>query len=456
MSKAQTAPTSLPKERVGVYVCHCGSNIAGTVDVKQVVEWSSEHLKDHGVVIARDYKFMCSSLGQELIQKDIKELGLTRVVVAACSPHLHEKTFRTACEQAGLNPYLCELVSIREHVSWVHTDKEAATEKAKAIISGGVERVLYNTPLEPLKVSINPNTLVVGGGIAGIQAALEIADAGYHVYLVEREPSIGGHMAQFDKTFPTLDCAACILTPKMVSVGSHPNITLLTWSEVEKVDGFVGNFTVTVRKKARKVNTDLCTGCGICQEKCPKKVVDNVYEAGLGYRKAIYSPFPQAVPKYPVLDVENCIYFEKGTCKACEKFCPAGAIDFEQEDELVTLEVGNVILATGYDLFDARRIPNYGYGRLANVFTSIEFERMCNAAGPTNGQIVLRDGKTVPKTVGIIHCVGSRDRNYNDYCSAICCMQSLKFAHLVKERTGATVYNFYIDIRTPGKGYDEF
>jgi heterodisulfide reductase subunit A len=444
------------QERIGVYVCHCGTNIAGTVDVVQVAEWAASRLETRGVVIARDYKFMCSSLGQELIEKDIKEQKLTRVVVAACSPHLHEKTFRTACARAGLNPFLCELVSIREQVSWVTTDKVAATSKSKAMVSGGVERVIHNEPLESLTVSINPATLVVGGGIAGIQAALEIANAGHHVYMVEREPSIGGHMAQFDKTFPTLDCAACILTPRMVEAGTHPNITLLTWSEVEKVEGYVGNFSVTIRKKARHVKTEDCTGCGICQEKCPKKVVDDVYEAGLGYRKAIYTPFPQAVPRYPVMDVDNCIYFEKGTCKACEKFCPTNAIDFTQGDEVINVEVGNIILATGYDLFDARKVTNYGYGRLANVFTSLEMERLTNAAGPTNGNVVLRDGKTVPKAVGIIHCVGSRDRNFNNYCSVICCMQSLKFAHMVKERTGATVYNFYIDMRTPFKDYDEF
>ncbi len=443
-------------QRVGVYVCHCGSNIAGTVDVAEVARWAGEKLKSRGVVIARDYKFMCSSPGQEMIQKDIQELGLTRVVVAACSPHLHEQTFRTACQRGGLNPFLCEMVSIREQVSWVHTDKGAATEKAKAMISGGVERVRYQEPLEPLRVPINPATLVVGGGIAGIQAALEIADSGFPVYLVEREPSIGGHMAQFDKTFPTLDCSACILTPKMVSVGNHPNITLLTWSEVTQVDGYVGNFTVKVRKNARYVDTEKCNGCGVCQEKCPKKIVDQVFEAGLGYRKAIYSPFPQAVPKYPVIDRESCTYFQKGTCKACEKFCSTGAIDFNQQDEYLTLDVGNVILATGYDLFDPRRISQYGYGRLANVFTSLEFERLSNAAGPTGGKIVLRDGVTEPRSVGIIHCVGSRDRHFNNYCSAICCMQSLKFAHLVKDRTGAQVHNFYIDMRTTAKAYDEF
>jgi heterodisulfide reductase subunit A2 len=443
-------------EKIGVYVCHCGSNIAGTVDVAEIAKWAAEQLQHRGVVVARDYKFMCSSLGQELIEKDIKELGLTRVVVAACSPHLHEKTFRNACKNAGLNPYLCELVSIREQVSWVHTDKVAATEKSKAIIAGGVERIIWHEPLIPLKVPIHPDTLVVGGGIAGIQAALEIADAGYHVIMVEREPSIGGHMAQFDKTFPTLDCSACILTPKMVDVGNHPNITLLTWAEVTHVDGYVGNFQVTIRQKPRYVDTSLCTGCGICQEKCPKKVVDEVFEAGLGYRKAVYVPFPQAVPKYPVIDRENCTFFQKGTCKACEKFCPTNAIDFDQQETILQIDVGQIILATGYDLFDARRIPQYGYGRLANVFSSLEFERLTNAAGPTGGKVFLRDGVTLPKTIGIVHCVGSRDKNYNNYCSSICCMQSLKFAHLAHEKTGAEVYNFYIDIRTPAKAYDEF
>lgn len=453
---SENIPKQEDKEKIGVYVCHCGSNIAGIVDVEDVAQWAGENLEDNGVVISRDYKFMCSSLGQELIEKDIKEQGLNRVVVAACSPHLHEKTFRNACEKADLNPFLCEMVSIREQVSWVHTDKKVATEKSKALISGGVERVALHEPLEPMHVPVNETTLIVGGGIAGIQAALEIADSGFPVVLVEREPSIGGHMAQFDKTFPTLDCSACILTPKMVDVGNHPNVTLLTWSEVEDVSGYVGNFTATIRKRARYVNEEDCTGCGICIEKCPRKVIDDVYEAGLGYRKAIYTPFPQAVPNYPVLDVENCTYFERGKCKACEIFCPTNAIDFEQEDEIIQVEIGNIILATGYDLFDPRKITQYGYGRLANVFTSLEFERLTNSAGPTNGDIVLRDGVTKPEAVGIIHCVGSRDRNYNNYCSAICCMQSLKFAHLVHERTGADVYNFYIDMRTAYKDYDEF
>ncbi|MEW6568942.1 MAG: CoB--CoM heterodisulfide reductase iron-sulfur subunit A family protein [Chloroflexota bacterium] len=441
-------------ERVGVYICHCGSNIAGKIDVEGLARWAAENLE--GVVVARDYKFMCSSLGQELIEEDIKKEGLTRVVVGACSPHLHEKTFRHVCTNAGLNPYLCQMASLREQVSWVTEDSARANAKARAFIAGAVERVQLQEPLQPSEVPVNPNTLIVGGGIAGIQAALELADAGHHVFLVEREPSIGGHMAQFDKTFPTLDCSACILTPKMSDVGQHDGITLLAYSEVEEVSGFVGSFNVRVRKKARYVKEEDCTGCGICIEKCPWKVKDEVFEAGLGTRKMIYRPFPQAVPKYPVIDRENCAYFKKGTCKACEKFCPTNAIDFEQQDTFLDLNVGNIILATGYDPFDARRIPQYGYGRLPNVFTSLEFERMCNAAGPTEGKVVLRDGVTEPKSIAIVHCVGSRDQNYNPYCSAICCMAALKFGHLVKEKTSAEVTSFYIDLRTPAKGYEEF
>ncbi|HEY54516.1 MAG TPA: CoB--CoM heterodisulfide reductase iron-sulfur subunit A family protein [Caldilineae bacterium] len=443
-------------EKVGVYICHCGTNIAKIVDVKEVARWAGE--QEH-VAIARDYQFMCSSLGQDLIEEDITTLGLTRVVVASCSPHMHEKTFRSACERAGLNPFFCEMANIREHDSWITDDRQAATLKAKSLTKAAIERVVRHQPLEPIPVHINPNTMVIGGGIAGISAALELAEGGFHVYLVEREPSIGGHMAQLDKTFPTLDCSACILTPKMVDVGQHPNITLLTYSEVEAVDGYLGDFVVTVRKKARYINEETCTGCGICIEKCPFKVVDSKFDVGLGERKVIYRPFPQAVPKYPVIDTENCVYFQRGKCKACQLFCPThpNSIDFEQKDELLEIEVGNVILATGYNLFDCSQIPQYGYGRLANVFTSLEFERMVNASGPTSGRIVMRDMETPPKSVAIVHCVGSRDKNYHEYCSKVCCMYSLKFAHLIHERLPATeVYNFYIDIRTPGKGYEEF
>ena len=441
-------------EKVGIYVCHCGSNIAGTVDCEAVAQWAREHVKD--VAVARDYKFMCSSLGQQLIEDDIKKEGLTRVVVAACSPHLHEKTFRRACQNAGLNPYLCQMTNVREHVSWVNSDKAAGTEKVKALVSAASARATHQQPLERMYVKVNPATLVVGGGIAGLQAALELADAGYPVYLVEREPSIGGHMAQFDKTFPTLDCSACILTPKMSEAGQHENVTLLTYSELEEVSGSVGNFKVKIRKKARYVDYDTCTGCGICVEKCPRKIVDDVFEAGLGYRKAIYTPFPQAVPRVPVIDTANCTFFQSGKCKVCSKVCPTEAIRYDQKDEVVELEVGNIVMATGWKLFDCKKLPNYGYGRLANVYTNMEFERLCNAAGPTNGKIVMRDGKTEPKSVAIIHCVGSRDSRYNTYCSGVCCMAALKFGHLVLEKTAAEVHSFYIDMRPNQKDYEEF
>jgi len=437
--------------KIGVYICHCGSNIAGTVDTEAVAKFAGGL---EGVVAARDYKFMCSDPGQELIKKDIKELGLNRVVVASCSPAMHEPTFRRACQEAGVNPYLFEMANIREHVSWVTEDKQAATEKAKALVSAAVRRVYYHQPLETKEVPVNPNTLVVGGGIAGIQAALKIADSEHQVYLVERSPSIGGHMAQLDKTFPTLDCSACILTPKMTQVGSHPFIKMLTYSEIEEVSGYIGNFKVRIRKKARYVNEELCTGCGVCQTKCPWKV-DSEFEAGLGKRKAIYTPFPQAVPNVPVIDKEHCAYFQSGKCRACEKFCEAKAIDFEQEDEIIEVEVGSIILATGFQVFDPTPIYEYGYGRLDNVITSLEFERLVNSAGPTEGDIVLKDGSE-PKSIAIIHCVGSRDEKYHEYCSRVCCMHSMKFAHLIKEHTDAEVYEFYIDIRSFGKGYEEF
>ena len=408
------------------------------------------------MVVSRDYKFMCSSLGQSLIEEDIKKEGLTRIVVAACSPHLHEKTFRRACENAGLNPYLLQMTNVREHCSWVHTDKKAATEKTKALVAAAAGRVRYQQPLERMYVKVNPATLVIGGGIAGLQATLELADAGYQVYLVEREPSIGGHMAQFDKTFPTLDCSACILTPKMSEVGQHDKVTMYTYAEVEEVSGSVGNFKVKIRQKARMVNAPNCTGCGICVEKCPRKVVDDVFEVGMSTRKAIYMPFPQAVPRIPVLDKANCTYFTRGKCQVCSKVCPTSAIDYTQEDEIIEVEVGNIVMATGWKPFDCKRIPQYGYGRLANVYTNMEFERLCNAAGPTNGKIVLRDGKTEPKRVAIIHCVGSRDTTTNTYCSNVCCMASMKFGHLVLEKTQAEVYSFYIDMRAPQKDYEEF
>lgn len=437
--------------RIGVYICHCGSNIANTVDVKQVTRFAQGL---DSVVVARDYSFMCSDPGQELIKRDISDFHLNRVVVASCSPTMHEPTFRRVCQEAGINPYLFEMANIREHCSWVTEDKQEATEKAKDLVSAAVNRVYYHQPLAVKEVPVNPSTLIVGGGIAGIQAALEIADSEHKVYLVERTPSIGGHMSQLDKTFPTLDCSSCILTPKMTLVGSHPYIELMTYSEVEEVAGYIGNFKVKVRKKARYVDEAKCTGCGLCQEKCAAKA-DSEFEAGIGRRKAIYTPFPQAVPNTPVIDREHCVYFLKGKCRLCEKICEAKAIDFEQVDEFVELEVGSIIIATGYSLFDSSNIYQYGYKRLDNVLDSLEFERMVSSFGPTDGAIRLKDGST-PQSIAIIHCVGSRDENYHEYCSRVCCMYALKYSHLIREKINAEVYQMYIDMRCFGKGYEEF
>ncbi len=442
--------------RIGVYVCHCGTNIAATVNVYALTEYAATLA---GVVIAREYKYMCSDPGQDLLQQDIREYGLNRLVVAACSPHLHENTFRKAAEEAGLNPFLFHMVNVREHDSWVHTSREAATEKAKDLVRAAVHRVFLNRPLERRQVPIHPAVLVVGGGIAGIHAALTLAAAGKRVYLVEREPTIGGHMARFDKTFPTLDCAACILTPKMTAVKSYPNITLWTYSEVVAVEGFVGQYRVTVRRKPRYVIEDLCVGCLECVEACvfkQPKFADE-FNQGLSKRKPIYLPFPQAVPQVVVIDPETCIEFKSGKCKkTCVEACgDRQAIDFTQKEQIETTEVGAIILATGFQTVHPRRIPYYGYGVYPNVYTALEVERLINASGPTGGELRLRDGRK-PRSVGIIHCVGSRDEHTNRWCSRVCCMYSLKLAHLIKEKTGAEVYNFYIDMRTPGKAFEEF
>ena len=443
--------------KIGVYICHCGINIAAKVNISEVVEFAS---KLPYVTVAREYKFMCSDPGQDLIAQDIKAGLVNRVVVASCSPLMHEGTFRKATAAAGENQFYFQMANIREHVSWVTADKGAATEKSKALLGAAVRRVALHVPLEQKRVPVNPNVMVVGGGISGIHAALTLANSGKKVYLVERDPTIGGHMAKFDKTFPTLDCAACILTPKMSSVRSHPNITLMTYSEVAGVEGYVGNFKVKVKRKPRFVIEDMCVGCSACIDACTYKSgrFPDEFNQGLSKRKPVYMPFPQATPSVVLIDPETCIHFNgKGKCKMpCAEACERNAIDFEQKEVIEEVEVGAIILATGFKTFDAKEMPRYGYGKYANVFTSLEVERLVNASGPTGGEVTLRDGTTKPKTVGIVHCVGSRDAKTHPYCSRVCCMYSLKLAHLVRERTGAEVYNFYIDMRTPGKGYEEF
>jgi heterodisulfide reductase subunit A len=442
--------------RIGVYVCHCGTNIAAVVDVKALAAYGATL---PNVVVSREYKYLCSDPGQDLIRQDIADRKLNRVVVASCSPHLHEQTFRNALATGGLNPFYLQMVNIREQDSWVTEDKKAATRKARDLVRAAARRVAWNESLERDRIPIHPAVMVVGGGIAGIHAALTLANAGKHVYLVEREPTIGGHMAQFDKTFPTLDCAACILTPKMSAVKSHKNITLWTYSEVTQVDGYVGNFKVKVKRWPRYIKEDLCSGCLECLKACVYKEAKfpDDFNVGLAKRKPIYISFPQAVPQVPVIDPETCIQFKSGKCKkTCIDACgERHAISLQMEEKTEEVEVGNIILATGSQPFDARRIPYYGYGVYPNVYTALEVERLVNASGPTGGEVVLRDGRT-PKTVGIVHCVGSRDENTNRWCSRVCCMYSLKLAHLIKEHTGADVFNFYIDIRTPGKGFEEF
>jgi heterodisulfide reductase subunit A len=441
--------------KIGVFICHCGENISATVDVARVAEAAS---KLGGVAFSTDYKYMCSDPGQTIIKQMIKEKGLTGVVVAACSPRMHEATFRKACSEAGLNPYMCEMSNLREHCSWVHDKSEATTQKAIDLVRTLVEKVKLNKPLSPIKVPVTKTALVIGGGIAGIQSSLDIANAGHKVILVEKDPSIGGHMSQLSETFPTLDCSQCILTPRMVEVAQHPSITLMTYAELEKLEGSIGNFKATIRKKAKSIDEKLCTGCGVCTMKCPTKKIPSEFNTGLGMRSAIYVPFPQAVPNKPVIDKENCSYYQKGKCKVCEKVCPTGAIRFDQEDELVELEVGAVVIATGFNVMQPSGFPEYGYGKYKDVITGLQFERLASASGPTLGEIRRPSDGKIPEKIVFVACAGSRDPAKGiPYCSKICCMYTAKHAMLYQHKVhSGKSYIFYMDIRAAGKNYEEF
>ncbi len=442
--------------RIGVFVCHCGTNIAATVDIDRVVAAAA---KEPGVVHAEDYQYMCSEAGQLKVREAIKEKQLTGIVVCSCSPRMHENTFRQAAQRAGLNPYMVEIANIREHCSWIHKDREEATEKAIILARAAIAKVMLNAPLTAGTSRVVKRALVIGGGIAGIQTALDIAEAGYKVDIVEKTPSIGGRMSQLDKTFPTLDCSACILTPKMVEAAAHENITIYTYSEVEKVTGFVGDFHVEIRKKARSVDMSKCTGCGVCQEKCPSKKAPNEFNRGLDKRSAIYTPFAQAIPNVPVIDREHCIKFKTGKCGVCAKVCQAGAIDYEQKDEIITENYGAIVVATGFDTIKLDKYDEYAYSQSPDVITSLELERIMNAAGPTKGHLERMSDHRAPKSMVFIQCVGSRcaDNRGKSYCSKICCMYTAKHAMLIRDKyPDVDVTVFYIDVRTPGKNFDEF
>ena len=444
-------------QRIGVFVCHCGTNIAATVDVQAVAE-ALKH--EPGVVYAADYQYMCSEAGQNLVRKAIKEHNLTGAVVCSCSPRMHEATFRKAAQAEGLNSYMVEIANIREQCSWIHKDKAIATEKAIALGKAAVAKVHLNTPLTPGESPVTKRALVIGGGIAGIQTALDIADAGFEVDIVEKQPTIGGKMTQIDKTFPTLDCAACILTPKMVDCAQNDKITIYSYSEVAEVKGFVGNFTVKIKRKARYVDETKCTGCGICTERCPTKKVPNEFNLGLNNRTAVYIPFAQAVPKVATIDPNNCLMLKSGKCGICAKFCGTNAIDYKQQDTYIEQQYGAIVVATGFNPIDISKYDEYAYSQSKDVVTSLELERLMNAAGPTGGTLLRPSDGKHPHTLVFVQCVGSRDtscRGGKEYCSKICCMYTAKHAMLIREKYPDTdVYVFYIDVRTPGKNFDEF
>jgi len=442
-------------KRTGVFICHCGINIAGTVDVKKVAEELANH---PGVVHSEDYVYMCSDPGQNLIEQAIKEKKLDGVVVACCSPNLHETTFRNASKRAGLNSFRCEIANIREQCSWVHKDKLKATQKATKIARSVVEKVRQNDSLDALSVPVTRRALVVGGGIAGIQASLDLANSGFEVILVEKNPSIGGHMIQLSETFPTLDCSQCILTPKMVEVSKHPMIKLMTYSEIQDVSGYVGNFKVKILKKPTYVDPTKCTLCDECTKVCPI-VVPNEFDLGLTGRRAIYIPSPQAIPASYTLDDKNCPDpFTTIACGKCADVCKPKAIDYDQKPQIIEEEVGAIIVATGFDLYDKEHMAEYGLGKYADVLDGLQFERLCSASGPTKGQILRPSDHKEPKEVVFIQCSGSRDpENHCAYCSKICCMYTAKHAMLYKHHVHAgQAYIFYIDIRSGGKGYEEF
>jgi len=442
-------------KKLGVFICHCGVNIAGTVDVKKVAQ---DVGTEKDVVHSVDYIYMCSDPGQQLITDAIQERGLDGVVVACCSPNMHETTFRKAVQSKGLNPYQCEIANIREQCSWVHQkEKDKATEKAKEIIASVLQKVRENKDLEAIRVPIHKKVLVVGGGISGMTAALDLADGGYPVILVDRLPSIGGHVLQLAKTFPYLEEAACILGPRMTEIERHPRIQLETYAEVEETQGYVGNFDVRIRRKPRHVDMEKCTGCDKCVEVCPVEL-PSTFDRGLSRRKAVYFWGGNGIPQKPVIDPETCQHFQGHSCQACADICPEKAIRFEQEASFFEDQVGAIVMATGYDLFPLEEIGEYGYGQIPDVIDGLAFERMLSLTGPTGGEIRRPSDGKVPQEVVFVQCVASRDPDrYMPYCSRVCCMQTAKHAKIYKQKVSTgKAFVFYMDIRTDSKNYEEF
>ncbi|MEW6374255.1 MAG: CoB--CoM heterodisulfide reductase iron-sulfur subunit A family protein [Thermodesulfobacteriota bacterium] len=442
-------------KRLGVFICHCGVNIAGIVDVKSVTE-KMGRIDD--VAHSTDYIYMCSEPGQQIIREAIREKGLDGVVVACCSPSMHENTFRKAVKSQGMNPYLCEIANIREQCSWVHQkEKEEATHKAAEIILATLEKVRKNESLETIAVAINRRVLVVGGGIAGITSSLDLAEGGYEVILLERESALGGHMAQLSMTFPDINPAIGALLSKASEVEKHPRINLHCYSELEDVKGYLGNFELTIRKKAKSVDWKKCNGCGICIKNCPVEYVSQ-FERGMGTRKAIDTLYHKSIPNKPYIDRSHCRFFIDESCRRCEETCSEKAIDFEQEDEQMAEKIGAIVVATGYELFPKEQLGEYGYGEIPDVIDGLAFERILSPDGPTRGRILRPSDGKVPKEMVFIQCVASRDPDrYMPYCSRICCMYTAKQAKIYKEQIpDGQPYIFYMDIRSDCKGYEEF
>jgi len=460
----QEAVQKAEEPRVGVFVCYCGLNIAGTVDVEDVAEYARAL---PGVVYVKTNRYTCADPGQEEIRKGVRDYKLNRVVVAACSPRMHEPTFRRTVSEAGLNPFLYEMANIREFSSWCHqgTPKEA-TEKAKELVKMAVAKVKLLEPLNVIEVPVTNRALVVGAGVAGASAAVDLAEMGYQVYLVDRAEIIGGHMAQLGRTFPVFECSNCpqqIHCPRFSCVATrigaaavHPNIKLLTYSEVKKVEGVIGSYKAEVLRKPRFVDENKCVSCGKCSEVCPVEVPSK-FDAGVRTRKAIYLPFPNATPATYTIDKDTCLYFKDGSCKRCQEICPVGAVDFEQKPLEQRLEIGCIVVATGYDIYEPADLQNYGFGKYKDVVTALQLERIIDSGTQVIGELWKPSDGKMPESITYIQCVGSRDINKFEYCSGFCCMLTLKSAVFLKEKYGdkLKINVFYTDMRANRKGYEE-